>query len=502
MVMAVNNSPLLVGATDVSGLSDNFRDGLKLRQEYEARQQQKAMNDLMGIGDFNERLAAAGQHKYSGALVPMVQQYEEARQKAALGNLKDSAEIGKIYGETGKLGAETGKITAETDGENLKTATGVKDYISAAAVTQDPNAFGVSIGELFKRGIITADQTSNLLGMVQKAPAQAAAIMQRMAMGNPEIAKIFKPEYKETDGGDKKYGYSVNGFTGEAGSPSMEITKGESPDNLGTRTSSEENSKRTLAGTKYTADVGYQKQVYASDASLEGSKYNADVGYQKQVYASDSTANTAGLKLGQDGQIQWFNAETARIKANNPPATGTAGGRKPKPASILKMESEHIENLEQNKRTMQQNLTWMQKLQSGELTLSSRGNAMNTAANRTGISALGSNPTAFAEFNSFIMDLANKALRLNKGVQTDADYERQLKGMISGTYLPRDNKTAIALLSKINTDFATANKATYTNLKNIRGEYGQQMPAYGSGAKTPAKTGGNQTQALGDKHFK
>ena len=104
--MAVNNAPLLgTGATDISGLSEGFRDGQKLRQEYEARQQQKALNEIMKVGDHNGRLEAAQQHKYAGALVPLLQKYDEDRQKAALDNLKTSSEIGKIYGETGKLGA-------------------------------------------------------------------------------------------------------------------------------------------------------------------------------------------------------------------------------------------------------------------------------------------------------------------------------------------------------------------------------------------------------------
>ena len=85
-----------------SGWAEQFRDGQKLRQEYETRQQQKALNEIMKVGDHNGRLELAQQHKYAGALVPQLQKYEEDRQKAALDNLKTSADIGKVYGETGK----------------------------------------------------------------------------------------------------------------------------------------------------------------------------------------------------------------------------------------------------------------------------------------------------------------------------------------------------------------------------------------------------------------
>ena len=69
--MAVNNAPLLgTGATDISGLSEGFRDGQKLRQEYEGRQQQKALNEIMRTQDHAGRLDLARQHKYAGALVP------------------------------------------------------------------------------------------------------------------------------------------------------------------------------------------------------------------------------------------------------------------------------------------------------------------------------------------------------------------------------------------------------------------------------------------------
>ena len=138
-MLTSNDAPLRVQSLDVSGWADQFRDGQKLRQEYEARQQTKALNEIMKIGDHNGRLAAAQQHKYAGALVPELQKYDEARQKAALDNLKTSADISKVYGETGKLGAETGEIGVKTQGQTIKNMTDKYSQISAGALTQNPN---------------------------------------------------------------------------------------------------------------------------------------------------------------------------------------------------------------------------------------------------------------------------------------------------------------------------------------------------------------------------
>lgn len=475
MVMAVNNAALLVNNADVSGLAGDFRDGQKLRQEYDARQHQKALNDLMKIGDFNERLSAASQHKYAGALVPAVQQYEEARQKAALDNLKTSADIGKTFGETGKLNAETGKIGAETEDAQLKTAQGVKDYISAAAVTQDPKVFGLHIGELYKRGLITESQTQSLLSLIVKDPENAAKVMQSMAMGNPEIAKTFMPEFKTADGGDKIYGYSVNSFTGEANDPSMTINKAATPDAVLRGEVDTNNNIRTT-----------QASMYGADKSAEASMYGADVGAETKLF-----------EINQKGEIDWFNAETNRVKATT--GGGTGGGNKaPKPAAVIKMQNEYQTQLKNNAATLREVATWAEKIANDELELGLRSNAMNAAANRTGISGLGNNPQDYASFNAFLKDLANKALRLNAGVQTDADYARQLEGMIAGSYIPRDKKTALALLNRIQKDFTTANKATHASLNNIRKEYGEPTTTYGQGAKK-TNTGGGKTNTGGNK---
>ena len=497
MVMAVNNSPLLTQNIDISQLSTEFRDGLKLRQEYEQRQQQKALNELMGIGDFNERLAVAGQHKYAGALVPMVQQHEEARQKAALGNLKDSADIQKTFAETGKIGTEM-------EGESLKTAQGISDYISAAAVTQDPTAFGLKIGELYKRGLITPAQTQGLLGMVQNDPQTAATLMQRMAMGNPDVAKAFLPSMHSMDLGDRLALGQYDPLTGQY-TKLGDHEKKASPDAVLNNATSQSNNIRTT-----------QASMYGADQSLVGQKYRTDADSQRQYAKMEWDRQQAEIKA-QKGKLQSFGGKvyvvyddgTARpaldqdgqqILDNKP-----SGGNNAKPAAVLKMEGELQEALTTNAHTMRQISDWYNKIKNGQFKLGGMTNLGNALANRTGINALGDNPQDYAEFGSFIKDLATKALRLNAGVQTDSDYKRQLDAMIAGDYIPRDEKTALRLLAKMQRDFDTANKAKYNNLRQLRSEYGEKLPEYGAGGKqkqmTPSKAV-TKTVKIGDAIFK
>lgn len=300
-----NNAALLAGNMDISGLSDGFRDGQKLRQEYEARQQQKALNEIMRIEDHAGRIAAAQQHKYAGALVPQLQQYDEARQKAALDNLKTSADIGKTFGETGKLGAETGKIGAETGGQLIKNTGDTQNQISALAVTRSPQIFALGIGEMVKRKIIEPERANMMIQMVMKDPENASKVLENMVMANPELAKLFQPKTQVTDTGDQLLYQNIDGFTGQYGAPYQQVKKGESPDNYGTRTSGENNNIRTTNAS-----------MYSSDNSLEGQKYSSNNTYNASVYGTDVASRDRGLKLDQDGKIAGFNYDIAKQNAN------------------------------------------------------------------------------------------------------------------------------------------------------------------------------------------
>lgn len=496
--MPVSNAPMqgVSSSLDIQGLSDSFRDGQKLRQEYEARQQQKALNEIMKVGDHNGRLELAQQHKYAGALVPLLQKYDEDRQKAALDNLKASADIGKVYGETSKLGAEVGKLGAETGEIGAKTTglvrentAGIQNDISALAVTQNPKLFALGIGEMVKQGLINPERADMMLKMVATDQPNAAAVLQAMVMANPELAKLFKPESKTLDAKDGSYLYSTNSFTGEANKPTAKIAYGRSPDNVADNDTRRYVSDNSLAGTQYSSDNTYEASVYGTNVRSGDSRYATNVASQDRQ-----------LKLGQDGKIEWAKISQEQQKLDNPQAN-----RNQIPPSAMKTMGELQEKLVSNAQTMTENGKWMKRLQSGELQLGAVQNFGNTAAARTGITSLGSNPEAYAEFNAYIKDLANKALRLNAGVQTDADYKRQLEAIVSGGGIPKNNGIAFGLLNRIHKDFDSQNRGIYQNLASYKKEYaGISVPAYSQNrGKTsnnkPAETSAGQ--AIGKKVF-
>lgn len=301
--MIQGNNAALLGANmviDPSGWADQFRDGQKLRQEYEARQQQKALNEIMKVGDHNGRLELAQQHKYAGALVPQLQKYEEDRQKAALDNLKTSADIGKVYGETGKLGAETGEIGIKTQGQTIKNMTDKYSQISAGALTQNPQYFALMLGDFQNAGLINPEQKGTIIDMMMKDPENAAKVMQQLARGTIEGFKATAPEAKVLDGKDAAYMYTVDGFTGEANEPTQRVAYGQSPDNFATNETSRLNNENTVRGS-----------MYNSDNSLKGTMYNADTNYQGRIDTANISANTASEKTAVD----WYKAQTGAAVA-------------------------------------------------------------------------------------------------------------------------------------------------------------------------------------------
>lgn len=311
---------------DPSGWADQFRDGQKLRQDYEARQQQKALNEIMKVGDHNGRLEAAQQHKYAGALVPLLQKYDEDRQKAALDNLKTSADIGKVYGETGKLGAEVGKIGAETgeigvktQGQTIKNMTDKYSQISAGALTQNPQYFALMLGDFQNAGLINPEQKGTIIDMMMKDPENAAKVMQQLARGTIEGFKATAPEAKVLDGKDAAYMYTVDGFTGEAGQPTQRVAYGQSPDNFATNETSRLNNQNTVAGSMYNSDNSLRGTQYSSDNSLKGSMYGAD----SRAQTADEQTAVNWYKAQTGAAVAQQNANTAATKAQ--PVVGANG---------------------------------------------------------------------------------------------------------------------------------------------------------------------------------
>ncbi|MBP3945117.1 hypothetical protein [Psychrobacter sp. K31L] len=326
--MLQGNNAALLGAqavVDTSGLSDQFRDGQKLRQEYDARQTQKELGKIMQTQDYNGRLEQARQSRYAGSLIPTLQKYEQDRLTAEQTYNQGQADINKTNAEVGKLGAESGEIGAKTTGLVRENTAGIQNDISALAVTQDPKLFALGLGEMTRQGLITPERTDMMIKMLVSDPQNAAKVMQSMVMANPELAKLFQPKSEVLDAKDGAYLYTTNGFTGEANEPAAKI-------GYGVSATDQMKDDTSRANNQYTVDAGERNNTRSTQASM----YGSDNSYNASVYGADSRAATAS-----DAQaIAWYNgqnkantdavnAETNRIKANKTGVGGVDANGKP-----------------------------------------------------------------------------------------------------------------------------------------------------------------------------
>ncbi len=488
MVMAVNNAPLLGQLADFSNLKSDFDKGQQIRNAWDNRQASKAMNGLLAIDDYNERLNQARKHRLAGLLVPKVQEYEEARQKASLSNLKTSSDIQKTYADIGKTGAETTEI-------NAKSADKVQSLLAKAGLTGNKKIFNNMLYDFYNRGLMDKEQVGSWLRLGETGDR---ATFQQLAMGDTDIAKTFKPSLETTDLGNRVAINEYNPLSGDFNSLG-EYNKGQSPDNYA-------NNQAKM----YGYDMGYKGKVYSADRSLEGKKFDAEYDYQK----AQLQANKLQTK-SINGMMWLFNPATGKyqrmVDENGKQLIDTKGrsGNKPKPAQILKMENEFISTINDTQNTASQLQQWINNLdlanvddnnKADKLELGLIDNTLNSAGNWLGITS--DSGKKFAEFNSFIKDLASKALRLNAGVQTDSDYKRQLEALISGEYIPRDNATATTLLKKMQNDFAVVENSAKSGLANIRSEWGGAMPNnYQGGSNTQAQQPTQPTTSKKQQQF-
>ncbi len=465
--MSFSETPYLMAAKaviDPSGWVDAYRDGQKLRQEYDARLYQKAMNEIMRLPDFKTQMTAAQSSKHAGALVPMVQAYEDERQKTALNNLKSSAEIGKIFGETGKLGAETGKIGAETQNTIFSQL--------VPALSGSPHTFLQNIGEMGKKGLLSQTQVEQYGKIMQLPTSQQVQAFGAIIKSNPEMAKIFLPQLKEMDLGGTKQLYSYDPYSGEVGDGgSYNVTI--SPD---AQLQADTQIKTTGMNNTTSLGVANINQVganYRTKIEVEAEKAKGEVkevgGMVYRVY-SDGSYDVLG-------------------KAQPKPTTTTVGAASnPMPIGAVKEVNESQTNLQGIAKNLRNIASWIGKIESGQMQFGALDNFGNAAANKLGINALGSNPQQYAEYKAFTTAMASELLRLNKGVQTDMDYKRQLEALQAGDYSPRDNKTAIALLQRMMNDYDTAARAEYNNARATLGNYGRGESLGGYPSTSPVTT--------------
>lgn len=332
--------------------------------------------------------------------------------------------------------------------------------------------------------------------MAREPKAAQRALLMHYAVLSPEksganlkaYGEAISPQRKEVDSGDAIYNYQIDPVTGEVGGAEWIVDKSATPDNV-------LDNKTSIANTTQTNMVSEGNNIRTNQTSADNnirtntvsegnnirtnqtSRDNNQESNETSRYNAGVASDDRRLKLNQDGKIEWAKISQAQQKIDNP-----ATSRKQIPPSAMKKMGELQESLVSNAQTMKENSKWVNKLSTGELKLGAGNNFGNNFAARTGVKMVGSNPEDYAEFSAYIKDLANKALRLNAGVQTDADYKRQLEAIIAGDSMPKDNAIAMGLLNRMQKDFDSQNRGIYQNLANYKKEYaGVSLPAYGQG---------------------
>ncbi len=311
MVMAVNNAPLLGQLADFSNLKNDFDKGQAIRSAWDNRQAQKAMNGLSSIDDYNERLKQARKHRLAGLLVPKVQEYEEARQKASLDNLKASSDIQKTYADIGKTGAETTEI-------NAKSAGNLQSMLAKAGLTGNKKIFNNMLYDFYNRGLMDKEQVAS---WVRLGETGDRATFQQLAMGDVDIAKAFKPSLETTDLGNRVAINEYNPLSGDFNSLG-EYDKGLSPDNVLDNQTQRYGYAVGLEGKKYTANRNYEGRVYSAAMGYKGRVYTADRGYEGRV-DSANISNQPKLKpVAMNGLMWLFNPATGGYQRMTDPKTG------------------------------------------------------------------------------------------------------------------------------------------------------------------------------------
>lgn len=303
--MAHNDAPLRVGAADISGLSDSFRDGQKLRQEYETRQQQKALNEISQEGDFNARLGKARAHKYAGALVPMIQKQEQDRLMAVQKYNQGEADIVNTNAQAAERNA-----TASDKTYGVSAKQGAAVATAANASNGDITAFRQLLGGLVSTGRLPTNVAQDLNNNFEDmSPEVQQNMLRAYGASDADIAKVFKPEYKEVDAGGSVYGYNVNPITGDASGAQWIVDKTATPDNILDNETLTNNNIRTNTTSRQN-NIETNQTSRANNIETNQTSYaKAELAAEMQKYGVDTNAANAQQQLE-------FKRQEAEIKSN------------------------------------------------------------------------------------------------------------------------------------------------------------------------------------------
>lgn len=148
----------------------------------------------------------------------------------------------------------------------------------------------------------------------------------------------------------------------------------------------------------------------------------------------------------RDGKPVVIDARNDRVIGEAPPNAGKKGGQLP--SSALKLQQESLDAINAASGSAADIDALVGQIESGSLKLGPVENVKSKARNAVGMSSPESQN--FATFEASLENMRNASLRLNKGVQTEGDAEREWNALIANINDPKVVKKRLQEIKKIN----------------------------------------------------
>lgn len=498
-MMAVNNAPMQLDNVNWRDLGTDYENGARVKEMFNVKQQEKILNGIMQETDPAKQLELAQNSKHAAKLLPAVQAHQQAQRDAVNKNLKAEADLTGVNATTDWTQSRNNKTRSETVGVG---------YDNAGKLISNKNAV--------LKG--SNDAAESQLKQLEFKAKNALAIEQRLAnaaLGAQHNPQMFLNQLNDLlQSGQISEGYAralhedviKNG--GVNASAMLKAYSKSTTDNFKAQLSTL--STTNLGGqtvfNSYNGADGTLTGVGVADNSLSPDKKYAVDG-QISMNADDNlTAITNNINTVK-GSIQnnefrvnndsatrrWVTTATlasnegiadtranatvkaAEVKAKNAPR---AKGVMP-PSSTYNNYIENEGMLEDVKHTVTMVQDLRELIGSGKLNLGYAANIYNEAAGKYGGSS-SENVLALRKVRSKLDELKNAALRLNKGTQTDKDYERIAKE-IEGFSFPTSNAQALQQIQFITTNM----QAKIARMQKQQGMVKRDFPGLVSSGQQP-----------------
>lgn len=167
----------------------------------------------------------------------------------------------------------------------------------------------------------------------------------------------------------------------------------------------------------------------------------------------------------RDGKPVVIDGRTREVLGDAPPAKGKSGGQLP--SSALKLQQEELDAINTASGNAADIDALIKQIDSGSLKLGLGENLKSKARNATGFSTPESQN--FATFQATLENMRNNSLRLNKGVQTEGDAQREWDALVANINDPKVVRKRLEEIKRID---QRAINLRNMNIESIRNNFG------------------------------